>query len=84
MKLKLHFLENILNGLFSMLSMCKKYMCNILDVLSRVTNEIINIGRGVVKMRNWRQMKDGNIEFMERLVLKFYSVLKSNCLQVSR
>ena len=30
------------------------------------------------------QMKDGNIEFVERLLLKFYLALKSNCLQVSR
>ena len=35
-----------------------------------VTNEIINIG-AVAKMRNWGKVRDdGNIEFMEKQLLK--------------
>ena len=49
-------------------SIREKY--NIFVVLSRVTNEIINIG-AVAKMRNWGKVRtDGNIEFMEKQLLK--------------
>ena len=51
-----------------MYSICEKY--NIFVVMSRVTNEIINIG-AVAKMRNWGKVRDdGNIEFMEKQLLK--------------